>query len=72
MVKNRKLLDMKMVEKGYTYQKLARAVGVSTTTLTNKVNHELDFKLKEAERIADVLDMSQQEFIDIFIRKTFV
>lgn len=72
MVHNRRLLDMKMAERGYTYNKLARAIGMSTTTLNNKLNHELDFRLKEAERIADVLDLNLKEFMDIFITKTFV
>ena len=63
---------MKMAERGYTYNKLARAIGMSTTTLNNKLNHELDFKLKEAERIADVLDLNLKEFMAIFIAKTFV
>ena len=72
MVHNRRLLDMKMAERGYTYNKLARAIGMSTTTLNNKLNHELDFKLKEAERIADVLDLNLKEFMAIFIAKTFV
>ena len=72
MVHNRRLLDMKMAERGYTYNKLARAIGMSTTTLNNKLNHELDFKLKEAERIADVLDLNLKEFIAIFFAKTFV
>lgn len=72
MVHNRRLLDMKMAERGYTYNKLARAIGMSTTTLNNKLNHELDFKLKEAERIADVLDLNLKEFMAIFFAKTFV
>ena len=72
MVHNRRLLDMKMAERGYTYNKLARAIGMSTTTLNNKLNHELDFKLKEAERIADVLDLNLKEFMAIFIAKIFV
>lgn len=72
MVHNRRLLDMKMAERGYTYSKLARAIGMSVTTLNNKLNHELDFKLKEAERIADVLDLNLKEFMAIFFAKTFI
>ena len=72
MVHNRRLLDMKMAERGYTYNKLARAIGMSVTTLNNKLNHELDFKLKEAERIADVLDLNLKEFMAIFFAKTFI
>ena len=72
MVHNRRLLDMKMAERGYTYNKLARAIGMSVTTLNNKLNHELAFRLKEAERIADVLDLNLKEFMAIFSAKTFI
>lgn len=71
MLNNRKLLEMKMVERDYTYQKLARALNVSVTTLTNKVNHELDFKVGESVRIADILDLNKDEYLGIFINKDF-
>ena len=72
MINNRKMLDMKLVERGYTLSKLATAIGMSATTLNNKLNHELDFRLCESVRVAEVLDLNQEEFMDIFIGKTFV
>lgn len=71
MINNRKAFDMKLVERGYTLNRLASAVGMSTTTLNNKLNHELDFRLGEAVRISEVLDLNQSEFMDIFISRTF-
>ena len=72
MINNRKMLDMKLIERGYTLNKLASAIDMSTTTLNNKLNHELDFRLAEAVRIADVLDLNQEEFMAMFIGKTFI
>ena len=71
MIRNRTALNMKMAERGYSYNQLAKEIGMSTTTLNNKLNHELDFRIKEAEAIAGVLNMTQAEFIDIFIGRTF-
>lgn len=70
MVKNRTLLDMKMVERGYSYNRIAKEIGMSTTTLSNKLNHDLDFRVGEAELIAQMLKLNQQEFIEIFIGRT--
>lgn len=71
MINNRTRLDMKLVERGMNLNKLATAIGMSTTTLNNKLNHELDFRLCEAVRVSEVLDLSLEEFLDIFIGKTF-
>ena len=71
MIKDKVLFEMKMVERGYTYRKLASAIGCSVTTLNQKVNHDIDFRLWETERLADVLDLTLEEYLRIFIRKKF-
>ena len=71
MIKDKVLFEMKMVERGYTYGKLASAIGCSVTTLNQKVNHDIDFRLWETERLADVLDLTLEEYLSIFIRKKF-
>lgn len=69
MIANKKALEMKMLEKDYTYKKLAEKLQISMTSLHNKVNTSVDFKLRETQDISDILDLSQQEYITIFIPK---
>ena len=69
MIANKKALEMKMLEKDYTYKKLAEEMQISMTALHNKVNSSVDFKLRETQDISDILKLSQQEYITIFIPK---
>ena len=52
------------------YKGLEDAIGTSTVTLSKKVNKELDFKLGEAEKIAEVLNLSDAEFLEVFLSKS--
>lgn len=69
-VKGRKTLEKKMIDCDMDYKSLADAIGTSQVTLSRKVNTELDFKLGEAERIAEVLKLSGTEFLEVFLSKS--
>lgn len=69
MVANKKALEMKMLEKDFTYKKLADKLKISMTSLHNKVNTSVDFKLRETQEISDILELSIAEYVKIFIPK---
>lgn len=69
-VQGRKTLEKKLIDCDMDYKGLADAIGTSTVTLSRKVNTELDFKLGEAEKIAEVLNLSDAEFLKVFLSKS--
>ena len=69
MIANKKALEMKMLEKDYTYNMLAKKLDISMTALNNKVNKSVDFKLRETQTISDILELSMAEYCKIFIPK---
>lgn len=69
-VKGRKTLEKKMIDCDMDYKSLADAIGISQVTLSRKVNTEFDFKLGEAEKIAEVLKLSGTEFLEVFLSKS--
>ena len=55
-----------MVEKGITSEMLAKAIGISTQTLSKKMNNHVEFKSKEIEKARVFLDLSRDERDFIF------
>lgn len=54
---NGNLLKAKIVEKGYTQQKLAKEVGMSGNSMYRKVAGKREFTLSEVVAICDVLEI---------------
>lgn len=54
---NGNLLKAKIVEKGYTQQKLAKEVGMSGNSMNRKVAGKREFTLSEVVAICDVLEI---------------
>lgn len=52
---NRNLLIYEMNERGFTVTSLARAIGISKSALSKKINGHSEFTLGEIQRICDVL-----------------
>lgn len=67
MVKNREIKAY-MTRKGMTQLELAKAIGINVATFNRKINDETGEKitLREAQKIADVLGMSDSERTKIF------
>lgn len=59
-------LKAKIIEKGYTVETLARAIGMNKSTLYRKINRMELFTIKEAYNIAIVLDLTESELNEIF------
>lgn len=61
------MLKEKIRIKGYTPRSLSNKIGIDTSTLYRRyINKGSDFTIEEVEAIADVLDLSDEEFNNIF------
>lgn len=65
MMNVRKLLG-KMKEKAVTQKNLAYQLGIGETLLWQKLNSAKEFNRREVEAMKNILQMSDQEFMDIF------
>ena len=61
---NANMLRGKMAEKGFTQERLAEAVGISTNSLSRKLVGERQFRLGEVVKICEVLEINDPR--DIF------
>ena len=61
---NTNILKGRMVEKGFTQEKLAEAVGISTNSMSRKLLGERQFRLGEVVKICEVLEIDDPR--DIF------
>lgn len=60
-------LKAKLVEKGINVETLADLIGVERSTLYRKLNNGEKITLGEANKIKDVLGMTAQESVEIFL-----
>lgn len=59
-------LKGKLKEKRLSYQKVAEILGVSTTTVSSKMNGETRFYLEEIRTLSEYLELSDEEKVKIF------
>lgn len=64
---NVRLLKGKMVEAGYTQRTLAEEMGISPQSLSRKMNQKRQFTLGEVLDICNLLGMSCEQKISIFL-----
>lgn len=68
MVANKNKLRGKMAEHEVTVSKLAKALGLAEATIRLKTNNEkYEFTLSESAKIKELLNLSDSEYLDIFI-----
>jgi hypothetical protein len=60
-------LKGKLVEREMSYEKCANSLEISITAFNNKMNGHSKFYIEEAKQLGDILNMTQQEKIDIFL-----
>lgn len=60
-------LKGKLVEKGKSQEECAKAIGNSLYTFNQKINGKTSFKLEEAEKLGNFLEMTEEEKLDIFL-----
>lgn len=59
-------LKAKIIEKGMNVEKLAEAIGIDRSGLYRRLNHFEKFTIGEANRIKEVLELTNEEATDIF------
>ena len=65
-MKNSNLLKAEIVKKGMTHREIAKIIGMSSKTISIKLNKG-DFGLDEAQKLIEVLEI--QNPIEIFLPK---
>lgn len=63
---NTNKLKGKLAERGLTQAQLAKMIEMSPTTLSFKLNNEIEFKISEAKRIQEALSLTRDERDVIF------
>ena len=56
----------KIKECGYTQEKLAQAIGISESTMSQKLNNKANFYHPEMQKIIDLLKIADAEVGSIF------
>ena len=64
---NMNKLKAKIVERGMNVEELADIIGITVQTLYRKMKAPLKITVGEAIQIKDVLDLSDQEALEIFL-----
>lgn len=59
-------LKGKLVENGDTYERLAAALGITSKTLSFKINGQSEFNRDEIQGIIKRYNLSASEVLDIF------
>lgn len=60
-------LKGKLVEKKKTYEDCAKAINVSVTTFSNKMNGKGSFYIEEVNNLSDFLEFTNDEKVEIFL-----
>jgi hypothetical protein len=56
-----------IVGKGKTYEECARGLGISVTAFSNKINGKAGFKVEEAAKLSELLDLTKEDRVEIFL-----
>ena len=60
-------LKGKLVEKKKSQVECAEALGITAHNFNLKINGKANFKLEEAEKLGNFLEMTEEEKLDIFL-----
>jgi len=55
--------------KGFTLETLAKEIGISRTTLSYKINNQVEFTANEIKKIQVALNLSDEQRDKIFFRR---
>ena len=63
---NETLLQEYVAQSGYKLCHMAKVIGISTNTLRVKLKGETEFKVGEAQRLAELLSLTSEQRDDCF------
>ncbi len=66
---NTQLFKSYLVLRDITIQELSELVDIPVSTLSNKINNKNDFKAPEIDAIAEKLDLTQDQIMEVFFAK---
>ena len=64
---NKQLLKSKMILREITQPQIAKKLGLSITSINQKINGNMIFKPKEIKEIRNLLGLSNDETVEIFL-----
>ena len=59
-------LRAEMGRRNLSYSRLAKAAGITPSTMTRRIRGTTEFSLPEIWRISDVLELSNEKILSIF------
>ncbi len=65
---NTKKLNNAIQSKGLKLEFVAKSIGISIGSMSNKMNGKTDFKLPEVQKLIKLLNLSIEEANDIFFK----
>lgn len=65
---NTKLLKSFFVKNGFTQENVAKKIGISHQSLSDKINNKVQFKVNEVSALCEMLNI-REEKDDIFFAK---
>lgn len=64
---NKHLLKSEIIKKDLTFNNLCKLLKITRQTFYNKINNKTNFSIKEMYMLKKILNLTDTEFIDIFI-----
>ena len=64
---NKQLLKSKMILREITQPQIAKKLGLSVTSINQKINGNIIFKPQEIKEIRNLLGLSNDETVEIFL-----
>lgn len=58
---NTNLIKSKIREYGYTQQEVAKKIGISYQSLSDKINNKKDFKASEIEKLCNLFSIENKD-----------
>lgn len=68
-MENRNLLEARLKEKNMTKEDLSKGLGMSYTSLQQRVKGRTDFKLGEIKKIKQILGLTKDQTAEIFFNE---
>lgn len=65
----RKVVDCYVIDHDTTYEAIASACGLGTSTFSNKIHGRTKFWLAESRELARVLGMSLDDFAELVLKE---
>lgn len=63
------ILKNKIFERRKTYLECAKALGLTVTTFSHKINGRSDFKIKEVVKLVEYLNLTKEESYALVFEK---